>query len=282
MSPVIPPPVPAPIIHPNLEDLNEVMKPDMDALLNDAAFATAYQAVDIDRVAQAFIEFTDSIKGYSLFHTRERRLWAVKLGKGSIPAALETKFKEDVPANKAQYITAFSKMQEIVSHLEKAGFDPVLKQHMNRFTRVLTDKAHPLTTVASAYFHRIGCSEPMLDEFRSKFASVGYEFVGPVVSDLAELRLLTSKAMAAQVQILDETEKNGFAYLRGHCGPPAWAVVASEILGAFGITISAWVIVAIVVTLLATLVAICRAAPPGSWAKKKCQKLHVLLPVFSF
>jgi hypothetical protein len=119
-------------------------------------------------------------------------------------------------------------------------------------------------------------------EFTTSFGKVNFDLFGATDGGLAGLRKVSEHGVKAQVEILDYTEKHGFAYLRGRCGPPRWAIVASEILAAAGISIGAWVIVAIIVALLAILAVVCALSAPGTWVRDKCSLLNFLLPIFRF
>lgn len=268
---------------PRLAQIADAFQPEIGALLEDAAFMSAYSALDLDKVCHAFNEFTVKIAKYNSFHLRERRLWSIKIGTGKLNPDLETGFQESIPSGIDAYTSSFQQMEMITEELERAGFDPILQNHMNKFTIALSDIEHPLTSFVSACFHHLGCSESMLNEFRVKAGTpTNYKFSGTVFSNLADLRSITAKATAAQITILNETKENGFKYLGGRCGPPDWAITVSAILSAIGIAIGAWWVVIIVLVLLALLVVICVASPPGSWVRNQCMKLEIQLPLFKF
>ena len=95
--------------------------------------------------------------------------------------------------------------------------------------------------------------------FKSHYQHVDFDYIGAVTKgDVANVRPLLAQGVNAQVQVLEYTRQHGFDYIRGE-GPPAWAIWVSEILAAVGISISAWVVLAVIAGAAATLVLICAA-----------------------
>lgn len=274
-----------PDANPRAVAIYESLEREIDTLVTDGAFREAVERLDVESLGEHMRRFDRGLKEYNAFHARERRIWAMKLRRGGPAAGVEKHegaFRKDIPKGRKAYRDAFESADAMAEALEGAGFDRVLREHLRPFTEKLSSPSHPLSETVFGYFRERGCTEPMLAEFTSSFRKIDFDFFGHAEGGLEELRGMSKRGVDAQLEILDYTEENGFSYLRGRCGPPAWAVTASKILAAAGISVSAWVIVAIIVTLLATLVAICVLSSPGSWLRQQCDKLKVLLPIFRF
>lgn len=263
-------------------EIYEKMGPQIDRLVGDEAFQTAVESLDVEGFVEVFNTFTEKVTNYNIFHKRERHIWSAKILTGTVSEELERDFIGSIPEGRQNYLDAFEQVDNMTQLLLEAGFDEVLQEHLTSFTAVLGDSEHPFTQMVTNYFRDIGTSQSMIDEFRQNFGVIHYDFFQAFDGGLAKLREVTQAAVEAQVSILDFTEENGFTYLVGECGPPEWAIVASQILAAAGIAISAWVIVAIIVALLGLLVAICVAAPRGTWVRTACEQLTILLPIFRF
>lgn len=264
----------------------ESLEPEIDALVSDDAFKEAIDQLDLESLEGQLGRFDEHVKEYNAFHARERRIWAMKLRRGDVSAAQakrhEAAFRKEIPTGRKAYQNAFATADEVAESLETAGFDRVLREHLGRFTEKLQNPSHPFSETFFTYFRDRGCTEPMIKEFTSGFGKIDFDFFGHAEGGLGELRRLSKRGVEAQTEILDYTEEKGFSYLRGRCGPPTWAVTASQILAAAGISVSAWVIVAIIVALLVTLAVICALSAPGSWLRDKCRYLNFLLPIFRF
>jgi hypothetical protein len=268
--------------NPTLAALYDVSGPQLDALSKDRTFQAAFKALDIDAAAEAFNAFTEKITTYNTLHRRERRLWSLKLGRGGITPDLESQFIETIPEMRKNYKDAFASVDKVLDTLSKAKFDKVVEKHLTPLMANLGNDKHPLTQVVTDYFRKVGCAPEMMTEFRRNFEVTQYNFMPLAGGNLAGLRNLTTEGVKAQVSIMDYTEKEGFSYLRGNCGPPAWAVAVAKILASVGISVSAWVVVLIIVTLFAILLVICNNSSPGTWLREQCQKVHAKFPIFNF
>jgi hypothetical protein len=224
--------------NPALAAIFDASGPQIEAIANDRAFQTAFKALDIDAVADAFNAFSQKVTAYNTSHRRERRLWSLKLGKGRLPSDLEKEFIKEIPAMKRNYQEAFAEMNKVVDALSRAKFDKVAEKHLAPLTANLGNDRHPLTQFVSRYFTRIGCAPEMISEFRRNFEVTQYNLLAVAGGKFSGLRKLTDEGVKAQMEIMDYTEKEGFNYLRGNCGPPSWAVAIAKILASIGISIS--------------------------------------------
>lgn len=256
--------------------------PQIEAISKDRDFQAAFKALDIDAMADAFNTFTQKVTAYNGSHRRERRLWSLKLGRGNLPSDLESEFIKEIPAMRRNYKEAFDEMNKVMDTLSRAKFDKVAEKHLAPLTANLGNDRHPFTQVVTRYFTQIGCAPEMMAEFRRNFEVTQYNLLAVAGGKFSGLRNLTAEGVKAQMEIMDYTEKEGFKYLRGKCGPPSWAVAISKILASIGISISAWVVVVIVVALLATILIVCNASSEGTWLRKQCEKVNAKFPIFNF
>jgi hypothetical protein len=232
--------------------------PQLHSFVQDQDFNSSWTSLDKQAFSSQFNNLTAKMPAYNAFHTRERRLWSLKLATGSVPADLETAFQQSVPAGIQAYRDAFGSAANCLQIIEKSGFGNVLERHSGDFTRYLADEQHPFGAIVIHHFRHMGCSTPMIQEFQNNFRSTNFDFINLVgKGHFSNLGPALQQGMDAQVEILQYTQKNGLTYLRGHCGPPAWAVAVSEVLAWFGISISAWAVVAVIATLVATIILIC-------------------------
>jgi hypothetical protein len=268
--------------NPALSAIFDASGPQIEALINDRAFQTAFKALDIDAAGDAFNAFTQKVTAYNTSHRRERRLWSLKLGKGRLPSDLEKEFIKEIPEMKRNYKEAFASVNKVLDTLNQAKFDKVLEKHLGPITANLANDRHPLTQAVSRYFTNIGCAPEMMGEFRRNFEVTQYNLLAVTGGKFSGLRKLTDEGVKAQMEIMDYTEKEGFNYLRGKCGPPGWAVAVAKILASIGISISAWVVVVIVVTLFAILLVVCNASQPGTWLRTQCEKVKAKFDIFNF
>lgn len=268
--------------NPTLAAIYDASGPQLDALTNDRAFQTAVEALDLEAASQEFNTFTEKITAYNVLHRRERRLWSLKIGKGGIPPELESQFIKAIPEMRQNYLEAFAAAGNVLDSMSRAKFDTAMERHLTPLTSNFANDKHPFTQVITGYFQQIGCAPEMMDEFRRNFEITDYDLLAVTKGKFAGLRDLTDEAVQAQVSIMDYTEKEGFSYLRGECGPPSWAVAVAAILASIGISISAWIVILIIVALFAILILICNASTPGSWLRKQCEKVKVKFPIFNF
>lgn len=271
--------------HPRAAKVYDALEPHFDALVADDAFEEAMGSTDLRSVVANFQAMRDRMVEYNSFHQEERRMWGAVL-RGRTPAdrlgAQEQRFKQMIPRGRETYTQLFGTADATTQLLQDGGFEQVLSTHLSPFTATLGTPSHPYAEVFFNHFRQAGCDQAMLDEFTNSFGKANFDFFGAVHGGLADVRDASKRGVDAQLEILDYTEAHGFSYLRGRCGPPTWAIVASEILAAAGISISAWVIVAIIAALLVTLAVICALSAPGTWVRDKCALLTLLLPIFAF
>jgi hypothetical protein len=239
-------------------------------LQDDDRIALALSVLDTAGLAKALTVFETKAAEYCAFHRRERRLWALHIGKGNQFREMDDRFIKSIPAGKRLFQDAFKAIDTSCQLLEDAGFSVILKAHGNSVTKLLSNPNSPLTQSFTNYFLRLGCSQDMVDDFRHQFGKVDFQFFGTVAKDLDELREVAANAVRAQVSILEYTEKHGFTFLKGN-GPPAWAIAVSKILASVGISIAAWVIVLIVLAVIAILAIICFAACKISRGGEVCK-----------
>lgn len=268
--------------NPTLSAIFDASGPQIEALTKDKAFQTAFKALDIDAAADAFNAFTQKVTAYNNSHRRERRLWSLKLGKGHLPSDLEKEFIKEIPEMRRNYQEAFASVNKVLDTLNQSKLDTVLEKHLGPITANLANDRHPLTQVVSRYFTQIGCAPEMMSEFRRNFEVTQYNLLAVGGGKFGGLRKLTDEGVRAQMEIMNYTEKEGFNYLRGKCGPPAWAVAVAKILASIGISVSAWVVVVIIVTLFAILLVVCNASQPGTWLRTQCEKVNAKFPIFNF
>ncbi|MCX6827729.1 MAG: hypothetical protein NT002_00355 [candidate division Zixibacteria bacterium] len=250
--------------YPVLASAYEALKDNIDKLYVDPLFKKAYGALDTETFTGAFTAFAENMEEYNKFHRRERRLWATKIGKGRLAPTLEEKFRKSIPEGRKNYEAAFKAVDTMCDALVESGLDKVMEKHLPAIMGVLENEQHPFSQLTTRFFVRAGTTREMLDEFRIHFAPIHYNFFGAVGPSLVSIQAFSVKARKAQLSILDHTSEHGFDYLRGECGPPAWAILASKILASAGISVSAWILVAIIAALLAILAIICAAASDGS------------------
>lgn len=246
--------------------------PRLTKLVEDEDFAAGWKDFDVEGFVDAANEFSTHITRYNEFHRRERRLWSVKLGKGSIPRELEDSFRATVPHGKEAFVQAFEALDRCLDTVDRSPrFKAALNRHLPGLSRRhLFDAESILGQGADAYFRAIGCSEPMVAEFKSHFRKTGYDFIGVLGGgDVSNLRAVARKGVAAHVEVLDHTHEHGFDYIRGS-GPPAWAIAISNILASVGIAITAWAVVAIVALIIVTVILICAARILPSGLQNAC------------
>lgn len=235
-----------------------VVEPHIRRLVQDPRFEGAAAELGLSELSGEFQSLTDSITRYNDYHRRERRLWAIKLGKGAVPAEAEAALKREAHSAKGDFRNAFQSADRCIEIVERSGFKPLVNEHIGEIARRFAfDENTVIGEAADLYFRRIGCSTPMIEEFKHHYHPIDYDFIGVLGGgDLSGLREVARAGVEAQEEILDYTEKHGLEYLRGD-GPPAWATTASNILAAAGISIGAWVIVVIVAVIMITLAIIC-------------------------
>lgn len=261
--------------------VDEALAAQMRKLVEDHEFEPAWNKLNVDRLASAIDNFSAEIAEYNTFHTRERRLWSVKLGTGKIPSELEDKFKADIPAGIETYRRAFAHVQDAMAAIEESGFHKLLDRHSDDITQLLADERGYLARKLSNYFSKVGCAPTMLTEFQGKFEETNYHFIATVgAGSFSNLPAVMRESVDAQVSILEYTKENGFSYLQGKCGPPGWAVTVSKILAWAGISVSGWVVVVIIVALIAILIGICVSKILPQNIQKYCNAIEgKIIPV---
>jgi hypothetical protein len=231
---------------------------DVTAIAQDPDLATAFSKFDFAAFGSEFKNFTQQLMQHNAFHTRETRLWSLKLGTARVAPALEQQLKDSAPQALQNFQAAFLSLGNCADHITNAGLDRVLEKHSDVLTsRYTFDEANPFGQATMSYFRTLGFSTPMIEEFKSSYKATNCEFIKNLGGGkFAQVREVSSKGVEARVEILKYTHENGLAYIRGG-GPPAWAVTVSSILASVGIVISAWVIVAIIVSLIVLLGVLC-------------------------
>jgi hypothetical protein len=266
----------------------EALGPEIDRLLASKGFRGAVEGLDVQALRADLDTMTSELTSYNAFHADERRLWSMRLGRPQTPENVEVferfeaAFMETIPTGRQAYVRAFEAADRAAQGLERAGMGDALADSFRPFLATLATPSHPYADAVLGYFRHIGCSQSMIDEFLHSFKPINFDFYGHFGGGLSEIRELSQRGVQAQLEIIDHTAEHGFDYLRGACGPPAWAVTASEILAAAGISISAWIVVAIIAALVALLILICELAAKGTWVGNACASLSLLLPVIAF
>ncbi len=246
--------------------------------VNDPEFAQAWDNLDMGKLTKQYDKFVTSATAYNHVHRMERRLWSLKMGKGYIPSNLETKFRQRIPSAISQYSRAFHSAEGCLDALESAEFGPVLQRHLHKFTGCLFDKDHPFREAMERHFTQMGCSAKMIAEFEDAFPGAGHDPIAVIGNgDFSNLRYAMQEGIEAQVKALRHTHDHGFDYLHGRCGPPAWAVTASQVLAYFGISMSAWVVISIVSVVIVLLITLCATNSLPSWVLSKCDYLSLKL-----
>jgi hypothetical protein len=254
-----------------------VVEPLLGALTSDADFSAAWQSLDVPRFVSRLSDATTHLNAYVAYHQREQRLWAIKIGKGSLEPGLEDGLKQSVPAARDHFTRGFDSVDQCLATVEGSAFKAICDTHVARLSaRCAFDDGNVFGRTASTYYQRLGFSTAQIEEFKRQYAPIGYDFIGTVgKGDVSQIRAYSAAGRDAHVQIMNHTEQHGLDYIRGRGGPPAWAVTASGILALFGISISAWVIVAIIAAIAVTLAFLCWAfwsSLPG-WAQAGCVAL---------
>jgi hypothetical protein len=261
-------------------EADPVVGPLLNALTSDPAFQAGWQSLDVPAFAQQLATATGHLQQYTSYHLRESRLWTIKIGTGSLPAGLEDGLKQSVGPARDHFTSGFGALDACLAQVEQSQFKPLVDSHVAALAKRCTfDEGTIFGRTASAYFQRVGFSADQVAEFKRQFAPVGYDFIGVLGhGDASNLRPLVQQGVAAQVDIMNYTEQNGLGYIRGAGGPPAWAVTAASILALFGISMSAWVVLAVIASIAITLAILCAVfwnSLPG-WARAGCSMLASL------
>lgn len=251
---------------------------DIQAFIDDPDFEEAVDALDVEALFDAFRAFSDRCQTYNDIHRQERRLWALKIGRGEVPTEYANDFRDRIPEAVEAYEGAFSAMDDAVQILQDSGFDTLINRHIDNFTPRLLDESDAFGEYVREYLRRIGNSDDMIDKFLGEFESIDAAFIHGI-GPLEEVQALSEEGRQGQIELLNYTEENGFDYLRAKCGPPSWAVTVSNLLAAVGISVSAWAVVAIVSSLIGIIITICVAAPQGSKVYNLCKKVSGAGPI---
>jgi hypothetical protein len=250
------------------------------ALTTSSDFTTGWQSLDVPAFAQHLGSATDHLTQYLSFHQRETRLWNIKVGTGSLPPGLEDGLKQGVPAARDHFTQGFAALDGCLAQVEQSQFKSLVNTHVAVLGKQCAfDTGNVFGRTAAGYFQRVGFSAQQVTEFKRQFAPIGYDFIGVLGrGDVSGVRPVSAQGVSAHIQIMNHTEQHGLDYIRGAGGPPAWAVTASEILALFGISISAWVILAVIATIAVTLAFLCWAFwnQLPDWARAGCVALASL------
>lgn len=233
------------------------LSPIAKKMVSHSHFKNACSKLNFKSLNAEFNNFKINIKRYNDFHRMERRLWALKIGNKPI-VNFEADFKAALPNAILNYQAAFNAISKILSMLETSGFDKVVNNCFPDLCGLLGDEKANLRNALVGFFTDLGCSREMIAEFKSEFSKIDYNFADMCSNNILKLKDITEQSVHAQVSILEYSQEYGMSYLRGKCGPPSWAVIVSEILNWAGISISAWVVVATIATLIPVLVSICK------------------------
>jgi len=259
---------------------------DLSALANDPGFTSSVSKMKWDVVGKHFTDLTQHLTRYNNYNRRETRLWALKMGTGSIPPDLENKFKATVPEAIDSFQSAFKSLDNCLSSFEQAGMHEVLERHSDSFTsRYALDETNVFGHMTMNYFRHVGFSTPMIDDFTHKFQPTHFEFIKNVSGGKwSNLHTITNQSVEARIEVLKYTQQHGFDYIRGG-SPPDWAIKAVGILGTVigavigGIT-GAWIAVGIVV---ASQIAVALICADGGLSATICDKIgHLKTPIFNF
>jgi hypothetical protein len=257
-----------------------VVFPLLNAMTSDADFQAGWRSLDVPAFSEQLQTATGHLQQYLSYHLRESRLWAIKIGTGSLPAGLEDGLKQAVAPAREHYKNAFAAMDACLTQVEQSQFKGLADTHVAALAkRCMFDTSTIFGRAAAGYFQKAGFSTDQVAEFTRQYAPIGCDFIGVLGhGDISNLRPVYQDGVNAQVEIMNHTEQNGLDFIRGSGGPPAWAVTAAAILAYFGIAISAWVIVATIAAIAVTLAALCgifwNSLP--AWAKTGCAALASL------
>lgn len=271
--------------------LREMIKRDsrfskqLNTIVKDRRFRNGIEKLDVTGLSNEFKKFTEQVTTYNSFHREERKLWAVKIREGKIAPDVDSRFRAKIPKAIEDYRGAFRSMVACLEHVKNAELWEVVKDRIAPIaTTDLLDEGKTLGKMVKPYIERIGVDEPMIRQFRTAFGETNHNLVETVAGgEFRRLQSLTEEGVNAQVSILEYSKEHGLDYIKGRCGPPAWAVWVSTILAAAGISISAWVVVIIIVALVAILASICLAVNVAAWIKSACASLAGMgIPVLIF
>lgn len=246
------------------------------SLTTDPQFEAGWQSIDVPRFSEHLSDATGHLQAYLQYQQRQERLWAIKIGSGRISPALEDQLKRSTPAARDHFTSAFSGFDACLADAEAPQFKTLVNTHIAALSaRCALDEGNVFGRTFAGYTRRAGFTPPQVAEFRRQYASIGHDFIGRLgQGDVSNIRPYVAPGVSANIEIMNHTEQHGLDYIRGS-GPPAWAVTASGILALFGISISAWVIVAIIAVIAVTLAFLCWAfwnSLPG-WAQAGCVAL---------
>lgn len=253
-----------------------VVGPLFRALTDDPAFEAGWRSIDVPSFSQHLGDATQHLQAYLQYQQRLERLWAIKIGSGSITPALEDELKRSTPAARDHFSQAFSGFDTCLSHVEAPEFKGLVNSHIAALSaRCALDEGNVFGRTFTGYTRRAGFTAPQVTDFRRQYSPIGHDFIGRLgQGDVSNIRSYVAPGVSANIEIMDHTREHGLDYIRGG-GPPAWAVTASEILALFGISISAWVVVAVIAAIAVTLAFCCWAfwnSLPG-WAQAGCVAL---------
>jgi hypothetical protein len=258
-------------------EADPVVSPLLRALTTDPAFEAGWQSLDVPAFVQHLGNATDHLRQYVSFHLRETRLWNIKIGTGSLDRGLEAGLRAGVPAARDHFTRGFAELDACLAQVEQSQFKGLVNTHVAGLSsRCTFDPGNVFGRTATGYFQRVGFSADQVAEFKRQYAPIGYDFIGVLgKGDVSGVRPVAAQGVNAHIEIMNHTEQHGLDFIRGGGGPPAWAVTASEILALFGISISAWAILAVIAAVAVTLAFLCWVLwnQLPAWARAGCVAL---------
>jgi hypothetical protein len=258
-------------------EADPVVSPLLTALTTDPGFQAGWQSLDVPGFSQQLETATGHLQQYLSYHRRESRLWAIKIGRGGLPAGLEDGLRQSVQPARDHFTSGFAALDACLTRIEQSQFKPLVDTHVAALAKRCTfDTGNIVGRSAAGYFQKVGFSADQVAEFKRQYAPIGCDFIGILAQgDVSNLRPVFQRGVDAQVEVMNYTEQHGLDYIRGAGGPPGWAVAASGILALFGIAISAWAVLAVIAVVAVTLAVLCAVfwnSLPG-WARAGCSLL---------
>jgi len=177
---------------------------------------------------------------------------------GSVSRERERDLMDRVPDAVNQFESAFAAMDRCISLIEESGLHKVMDARLGRCMRHLVNPEDSLTRAITNYFTEIGSPPEMITDLKRDFGIFQFDLIKRFGrGHLLNLRNMYKQGVDANRQMLNYTKDHGLRYIRGRCGPPAWAFEVSKILGWAGESVWAWVVVIIIAALVAAIIIIC-------------------------
>jgi hypothetical protein len=227
----------------------------------DAAFADAWSTLDRHALSGHFNDLGDHARAYLQFHEAERGLWTKRVRAGRVDADEERAFLASIPAGILHHRTALLALDSCIGAIAASGMGDVVETRIGDLARRdLLDEHATIGRNVLGYVRSLGCDTNMIAAFRAHGAAVDHDYLG-TAGGFDGLSPALHSGMVAETAILQYTQRHGFDYLRGTCEPPpAWPAGVSAVLAYAGISMPAWVAVAVVAAVIVVLVAV-RALP---------------------